>query len=185
MLTHSQIDIHTDHQAVEATKVAAVSPSATRTYPQEFVPDFVDIGSYIDDKMRPPPSTGHRTTKLHGPRGHKGQGRAQGHQGGVSSLRRTGFAAFAIRSHYSPYSILRGRYILSASGDIPPYPRIRALKSCQKNAPLTGVTVIIRVQREDDKGDDNVGTRLRLPVSVIVVNDGSTDATEDAIADFT
>ena len=58
VLTHSQIDIHTDHQAVfEATKVAARNISVLCyedvSTPREFVPNyFVDIGSYIDDKMR-------------------------------------------------------------------------------------------------------------------------------------
>ncbi|HAO93693.1 MAG: hypothetical protein A2X99_06350 [Deltaproteobacteria bacterium GWB2_55_19] len=58
VLTHSQIDIHTDHQAVfEATKVAARNISVLCyedvSTPREFVPNyFVDIGSYIEDKMK-------------------------------------------------------------------------------------------------------------------------------------
>ncbi|MBI5453136.1 MAG: PIG-L family deacetylase [Deltaproteobacteria bacterium] len=58
VLTHTQIDIHTDHQAVfEATKVAARNISVLCyedvSTPREFVPNyFVDIGSYIEDKMK-------------------------------------------------------------------------------------------------------------------------------------
>lgn len=58
VLTHSGLDIHSDHQAVfEATKEAARDASVL-TYedvstPKEFVPNYyVDITGYIEDKMR-------------------------------------------------------------------------------------------------------------------------------------
>jgi len=59
VLTHTAIDIHTDHQAVfEATNVAARKDISILCYedvstPREFVPNyFVDVSGYIDDKMR-------------------------------------------------------------------------------------------------------------------------------------
>lgn len=59
VLTHSAIDIHTDHQAVfEATNVAARKEISVLCYedvstPREFVPNyFVDVSGYIEDKMR-------------------------------------------------------------------------------------------------------------------------------------
>ncbi|MBI5039413.1 MAG: tetratricopeptide repeat protein [Nitrospirae bacterium] len=58
VLTHTGMDIHSDHQAVfEATKEAARDASIL-TYedvstPKEFVPNYyVDITGYIEDKMR-------------------------------------------------------------------------------------------------------------------------------------
>ncbi len=58
VLTHSAIDIHTDHQAVfEATKVAARNISVLCyedvSTPMEFVPNyFADISWYIEDKLK-------------------------------------------------------------------------------------------------------------------------------------
>lgn len=58
VLTHTAIDIHSDHQAVfEATKVAARNISIfcyeDVSTPREFVPNyFVDVAGYIDDKLR-------------------------------------------------------------------------------------------------------------------------------------
>lgn len=58
VLTHTPLDIHTDHQAVfEATKVAARKISIICyedvSTSREFVPNyFVDITGYIEDKMR-------------------------------------------------------------------------------------------------------------------------------------
>lgn len=58
ILTHTAIDIHSDHRAVfDATKVAARSISVLCyedvSTPREFVPNyFIDITGYISDKMR-------------------------------------------------------------------------------------------------------------------------------------
>lgn len=58
VLTHTPIDIHSDHQAVfEATKVAARNVSVfcyeDVSTPREFVPNYYcDLAGYIDDKMR-------------------------------------------------------------------------------------------------------------------------------------
>jgi len=58
VLTHTGIDIHSDHRAVfEATKVAARNLSVLCyedvSTPREFVPNyFVDITGYISDKMK-------------------------------------------------------------------------------------------------------------------------------------
>ncbi|MBI5048293.1 MAG: tetratricopeptide repeat protein [Deltaproteobacteria bacterium] len=58
VLTHTAIDIHTDHQAVfEASKVAARNISMLCYEdvgtPREFVPNYlVDITNYIEDKMK-------------------------------------------------------------------------------------------------------------------------------------
>jgi LmbE family N-acetylglucosaminyl deacetylase/tetratricopeptide (TPR) repeat protein len=59
VLTHTPIDIHSDHQAVfEATKEAARNVREFLSYedvstPNEFVPNFyVDISDYIKDKIR-------------------------------------------------------------------------------------------------------------------------------------
>ena len=58
ILTHTKIDIHSDHQAVfEATKVAARNISVLCyedvSTPREFVPNyFVDVTGYIEDKMK-------------------------------------------------------------------------------------------------------------------------------------
>ncbi|HXI10725.1 MAG TPA: tetratricopeptide repeat protein [Thermodesulfobacteriota bacterium] len=58
VLTHTAIDIHSDHRAVfDATKVAARNISVLCyedvSTPREFVPNyFVDVTSYINDKMR-------------------------------------------------------------------------------------------------------------------------------------
>lgn len=58
LLTHTAIDIHTDHQAVfEASKVAARNISMLCYEdvgtPREFVPNYlVDITNYVEDKMK-------------------------------------------------------------------------------------------------------------------------------------
>jgi tetratricopeptide (TPR) repeat protein len=58
VLTHTAIDIHSDHRAVfDATKVAARNISVLCyedvSTPREFVPNyFIDISGYIDDKTR-------------------------------------------------------------------------------------------------------------------------------------
>lgn len=58
VLTHTSIDLHTDHQAVfEASKVAARNISMLCyedvSTPREFVPNyFVDVSPYIEDKMK-------------------------------------------------------------------------------------------------------------------------------------
>ncbi|MBI5642877.1 MAG: tetratricopeptide repeat protein [Deltaproteobacteria bacterium] len=58
VLTHTPIDIHSDHQAVfEATKVAGRNVSVLCyedvSTPREFVPNyFVDVAGYIEDKMK-------------------------------------------------------------------------------------------------------------------------------------
>lgn len=58
VLTHTAIDIHSDHRAVfDATKVAARNISVLCyedvSTPREFVPNyFIDISGYISDKMR-------------------------------------------------------------------------------------------------------------------------------------
>lgn len=58
VLTHTPIDIHSDHQAVfEATKVAARNVSILCyedvSTPREFVPNyFVDISPYVEDKLK-------------------------------------------------------------------------------------------------------------------------------------
>ncbi|MBI2411848.1 MAG: tetratricopeptide repeat protein [Deltaproteobacteria bacterium] len=90
VLTHTKIDIHTDHQAVfEATKVAARNISVLCyedvSTPREFVPNyFVDIGSYIEDKMKL--VSLHRTQnekKYMDPEVIKGRAAHRGIQGGV------------------------------------------------------------------------------------------------------
>ncbi len=59
VLTHTGIDIHSDHQAAfEATKEAARDVASVLCYedvstPREFVPNYyIDITGYIDDKLR-------------------------------------------------------------------------------------------------------------------------------------
>lgn len=90
VLTHSAIDIHTDHQAVfEATKAAARNISVLCyedvSTPKEFVPNyFVDISWYVEDKIKM--LTFHRTQKdklYMDPEVIKGRAAHRGMQGGI------------------------------------------------------------------------------------------------------
>jgi LmbE family N-acetylglucosaminyl deacetylase/tetratricopeptide (TPR) repeat protein len=90
VLTHSAIDIHTDHQAVfEATKAAARNVSVLCyedvSTPKEFVPNyFVDISWYVEDKLKM--LAFHRTQKdklYMDPEAVRGRAAHRGIQGGM------------------------------------------------------------------------------------------------------
>ncbi|MBI5587555.1 MAG: tetratricopeptide repeat protein [Deltaproteobacteria bacterium] len=90
VLTHTAIDIHSDHRAVfDATKVAARNISVLCyedvSTPREFVPNFfIDISGYIGDKMKT--ITFHRTQEdknYMNPEVIKGRAAHRGIQAGV------------------------------------------------------------------------------------------------------